>query len=552
MGIAATLAENAQTLINFATFDVSVIPLTSANVTLTLAEINTTVVKFTGELTANIQVTFPSIGLWTVYNDTTGDYTVTLTNGAGATFVLNSGSAANILSNTGTGIITAGSGGSGGAGVLSFDGRTGVVTLQASDVTGVGGALLASPAFTGTPTSVTPAAGSNNTDIATTAFVAASYAPLASPALTGVPTAPTATSTSTDTTQIATTAFVQSVVSTVANGLDYMGTWNAETNTPTLASGVGTTGQFYKVSVAGTTDLDGNSTWNVGDIVIFAGTAWQDIPAQASDVYSFNSRTGAITLEASDVTTALGFTPANVTALAAYAPLASPTFTGLPSAPTAAAGTNSTQIATTAFVSTSFAPIVSPAFSGTPTAPTAANGTSTTQLATTAFVQNSMGSFAPVASPAFTGTPTAPTAVAGTSTTQLATTAFVATSYAQIASPSFTGRVQSPSYSYTVQALGSVSGAHTLDLSAASEFTMTITGATTLAFTNTLAVNTSEVVIIRFTNAGSAVVTWPTGTQFAAKTAPTFTASGIDVVGVVYDTTTSTYMVFVIGLNVGV
>lgn len=38
--------------------------------------------------------------------------------------------------------------------------------------------------------------------------------------------------------------------------------------------------------------------------------------------------------------------------LAAYAPLASPTFTGTPKAPTATAGTNTTQIATTAFVQT--------------------------------------------------------------------------------------------------------------------------------------------------------------------------------------------------------
>jgi hypothetical protein len=40
------------------------------------------------------------------------------------------------------------------------------------------------------------------------------------------------------------------------------------------------------------------------------------------------------------------------TALALKAPLASPTFTGTPAAPTAAGGTNTTQIATTAFVTT--------------------------------------------------------------------------------------------------------------------------------------------------------------------------------------------------------
>jgi hypothetical protein len=88
----------------------------------------------------------------------------------------------------------------------------------------------------------------------------------------------------------------------------------------------------------------------------------------------------------------------------------SPAFTGVPTAPTAASGTNTTQLATTAFVTSS------PAFAGVPTAPTAASGTSTTQLATTAFVTNSA---------ALSGVPTAPTAAPGTNTTQLATTAFV-------------------------------------------------------------------------------------------------------------------------------
>ena len=44
--------------------------------------------------------------------------------------------------------------------------------------------------------------------------------------------------------------------------------------------------------------------------------------------------------------------------LSAYATLASPTFTGTPAAPTAAAGTNTTQIATTAFVSTAVSNLV--------------------------------------------------------------------------------------------------------------------------------------------------------------------------------------------------
>lgn len=105
------------------------------------------------------------------------------------------------------------------------------------------------------------------------------------------------------------------------------------------------------------------------------------------------------------------------------APLASPTFTGVPASPTAAPGTSTTQLATTAFVATSFAPLASPTLTGVPAAPTAAGGTNTTQIATTAFVL--AAGFAPLASPTLTGTPAAPTAAVGTSTTQLATTAYV-------------------------------------------------------------------------------------------------------------------------------
>lgn len=181
------------------------------------------------------------------------------------------------------------------------------------------------------------------------------------------------------------------------------------------------------------------------------------------------------------------------------APLASPTLTGTPAAPTAAADTNTTQIATTAFVvgqagsaspamngvtssgsslkfarqdhvhptDSSRAPVSSPTFTGTPSAPTAAADDASTQLATTAFVLGQAGTSnpspngtaspgtsprysrqdhvhptdtsrastadlatrAPLASPALTGVPTAPTAAPGTATTQLATTAFVDASF---------------------------------------------------------------------------------------------------------------------------
>ena len=63
------------------------------------------------------------------------------------------------------------------------------------------------------------------------------------------------------------------------------------------------------------------------------------------------------------------------------------------------------------------------AFTGTPVAPTAAANTNTTQIATTAYVQTEVGDYAPLASPTFTGTVTIPNlTVDGTTTTINSTT----------------------------------------------------------------------------------------------------------------------------------
>lgn len=113
-------------------------------------------------------------------------------------------------------------------------------------------ANLASPAFTGSPTAPTPASSSNNTTVATTAYVTTAVntkaaditsayqtytntavvtysntvntllnlkANLASPEFTGVPLAPTATP-GTNNTQIATTAFTTGAITTVQNALN--------------------------------------------------------------------------------------------------------------------------------------------------------------------------------------------------------------------------------------------------------------------------------------------------------------------------------------------
>lgn len=66
----------------------------------------------------------------------------------------------------------------------------------------------------------------------------------------------------------------------------------------------------------------------------------------------------------------------------------SPAFTGTPTAPTAAASANSTQIATTAFVKgQGYSKTDSPTFTGTPKAPTPPTSSNDTRVATTAFVK---------------------------------------------------------------------------------------------------------------------------------------------------------------------
>jgi hypothetical protein len=139
------------------------------------------------------------------------------------------------------------------------------------------------------------------------------------------------------------------------------------------------------------------------------------------------------------------------TALNGKAPLASPTFTGTPAAPTAAGGTNTTQVATTAFVQAAISSFgagdmskstydtdndgkVDAAEVADAVAWTGITGKPSTfapsahshAISDVTGLQTALNAKAPLASPALTGTPTAPTAAGGTNTTQVATTAFVA------------------------------------------------------------------------------------------------------------------------------
>lgn len=111
-----------------------------------------------------------------------------------------------------------------------------------------------------------------------------------------------------------------------------------------------------------------NATPNLDNGKIFLGNASNQAVSTAlssAAVTSFNTQTGALTIGGDDLTadhTASNYTPANANIdghlsgiddeLLLKAPLASPSLTGTPTAPTATQGDNSTQLATTAYVDT--------------------------------------------------------------------------------------------------------------------------------------------------------------------------------------------------------
>lgn len=233
---------------------------------------------------------------------------------------------------------------------------------------------------------------------------------LASPALTGVPVAPTA-SLNDNSTQVATTAYVDTSIAAIPDPIVYKGTWNATTNTPTLSdSDTGVEGFLYQVSVAGSVDFGaGSISFEVGDKVVNNGSLWQKWDLTDA-VLSVNGQTGIVSLTSTNISegTNLYFTDARARtasvadsitdgvtniapsqnavfdALALKANLSGATFSGSISA-TNLSGTNTGD----QDLST-YAPLASPALSGIPTAPTATGGTNTTQIATTAFVTSAV------------------------------------------------------------------------------------------------------------------------------------------------------------------
>lgn len=143
-------------------------------------------------------------------------------------------------------------------------------------------AALASPTFSGTPSVPTPLTADNGVTIANTAYVKnnlanyattaslSAYALVASPSFTGTPTAPTA-AIATNTTQLATTAFVKSNVNVGSNTVVIAGilrvSWGS-TSLTTNASGDGAVTFGTAFSVTPQTVIAMNGDASVGQDLI--------------------------------------------------------------------------------------------------------------------------------------------------------------------------------------------------------------------------------------------------------------------------------------------
>ena len=91
--------------------------------------------------------------------------------------------------------------------------------------------------------------------------------------------------------------------------------------------------------------------------------------------------------------------------------------------------------------------------------------------------------------------------------------------------------------------------ASNIDLSTGNYFTKTISGTTTFTISNAAASGLVNSFILQLTNGGSATVNWFSGVKWAGGTAPTLTASGVDVLGFYTIDGGTTWESFTLGKN---
>ncbi|RBX78332.1 phage tail protein [Escherichia coli] len=179
-----------------------------------------------------------------------------------------------------------------------------------------------------------------------------------------------------------------------------------ESYKPQLAEGSGRTQTVRMVLITSSTD---NITLKIDPAVVLATRKYVDDKALELKVYVDDQMAKHL---------------AALDPHSQYAPKESPTFTGTPKAPTPAAGNNTTQLATTAFVQAALTALINGAPATLDTLKEIAVAINNDPKFSTT-INNALALKAPLSSPALTGTPTAPTAAQSVNNTQIATTALV-------------------------------------------------------------------------------------------------------------------------------
>tara|TARA_R100000458_G_C8250619_1_gene227639 strand:+ start:838 stop:1428 length:591 start_codon:yes stop_codon:yes gene_type:complete len=140
-----------------------------------------------------------------------------------------------------------------------------------------------------------------------------------------------------------------------------------------------------------------------------------------------------------------------------------------------------------------------PTFTGTVTIPTPSANDNTTKAASTAYVQTELGDYALKAGPTFTGTVTAAT---------LNVNGIVTTDGITIDGP----------YKQTAEAVAALA----IDCATGNYFTKTIDGNSTFTVSNVPTSGTAYAFILELTHT-SGTITWFSGVEWPAATAPTLT-----------------------------
>ena len=456
----------------------------------------------------------------------------------------------------------------------------------------------ASPTFTGTPAAPTPTAGTNTTQLATTAFVKkavddliggagpaldtlnelasainndASYAstistalglkaPLASPTFTGTVILPDNTISngmmkddSVDTAEIKDNAITN--VKLADNAVDTAEIKDSAVTSAKIADGTIVNADINASAAIALSKLatdplaraNHTGSQTASTISDFTEAAQDAIGGILGTGLTYNDSSNTITVDStniqlrvsgvsdteigyldgvtSSIQTQLDLNLASSIASTTYAPIASPTLTGTPAAPTATAGTNTTQIATTAFVKKSVDDLINGAGAAYDTLKELsdliiADESTASSLATT------VGNKAPKADPTFTGTVTLPLSTSGYVTTN---SSGVISSVATVPNSGLTNS------KVTV-------GTTDISLGASSTTLAGLTSVTSTSFTGALTGNASTVTDGVYTTGTYSNPAWITGLGWSKISSTPTTLSGYGITDSITSTTAaSTY-----------